>query len=242
MGCFVFLKVGPLASASPVDFGSQRALYLHAATRVSRIEALATLVALHSQRKAELCAWYLRLVDDRTEQWLASHFGPSSFHIDALPHDYLSVAPRDRDAVTRSLVTIRSALSAGGAVRRALAEQLADPLRREIYAALTRFCHELRAALSNVLAAFAVDDVTALAARPDVRPESVALVRACMGDIAHFQDMQLLEVQVWQELTGQADATRKTQRSDTVPVTSLVFTKLRSLESMFATALEHHFR
>jgi hypothetical protein len=163
------------------------------------------------------------------------------FHSDALPHDYLTVKPADRDAVTSSLLTIRTALSVGGAVRRALAEQLADPLRTEIYASLTRFCHEVRAALRAVLNAFGVDDVTALAARPDVQPDAVALVRACMSDIAHFQEMQLLEAQVWRELTGHVDETRKSQRSDIVPVTSLVFTKLRSLESMFSTALEHHF-
>lgn len=217
------------------------ALYVHAPLRQSRVEAVQSLRQLHTARKAALSDWYLRLVDDATERWLVAHFGADAFLIDALPHDYLAEPPRDREAATRSLLTIQSALSAGGAVRRALALELAEPLRTEIYAALTRFCNDVRTAMRSVLAAYGADGVAALGERGDAPADVLALVRACQSDLAYFQEMQLLEHDVWRELTGQhADATRKSQRSDIVPVTSLVFTKLRSLESMFATALEHH--
>ncbi len=231
-----------LVVPAPVQFASVCVpLYARAPLRQSRDEAVAALRELHSVRKAALAEWYLRLVDETTERWLASHFGAAAFVIDALPHDYLSEPPRDRDAATRSLLTIQSALSAGGAVRRALALELADPLRREVYAALTRFCSDVRTAMHSVLVAFGADGVAALGERGSAPPDVLALVRACQSDLAHFQEMQLLEDDVWRELTGHADATRKSQRSDIVPVTSLVFTKLRALESMFSTALEHHF-
>jgi hypothetical protein len=217
-------------------------------------DALASLRTLLQSRKGALSDWYLALIESETERWLAAHFGADQFQIDALPHDYVSEPPRNRPAAERSLASIRRVLSvAHPAARLALAAELAAPLRAAVYDALALFCADLRLAFRRVATAcgaFAVaarspldaDALIAALGPAAVDADAPLLLRACVFDLQYFDDMLLLEDQVWRELTGQTALPCKAQRKDIVPVTSLVFTKLRGLESMFATALDHHSR
>jgi hypothetical protein len=216
-------------------------------------DALSVLRSLLQTRKGALSDWYLALIESETERWLATHFGADQFDIDALPHDYVSEPPRNRPAAERSLASIRRVLSvAHPAARLALAAQLVAPLRTVVYDALKQFCADVRRAFRRVATACGVvlvlEESSAdlpldrvLAAMPH-DADAALLLRACVSDLSYFDDMLLLEDQVWRELTGQTALPCKAQRKDIVPVTSLVFTKLRGLESMFATALDHHSR
>lgn len=213
------------------------------------IDALRTELKEH---KAALSDWYLSLIETSTERWLSTHFGADQFQLDALPHDYVSEPPRDRSAAERSLKSIRRVLSvAHPAARLALASELAAPLREAVYEALAQFCNKLRRTFRLVGAACGVEVAGAPAESlerlvgalgPAVDADAPQLLRACVSDLGYFDDMLLLEDQVWRELNGETAVACKAQRKDIVPVTSLIFTKLRGLESMFATALDHHSR
>lgn len=213
-------------------------------------DALSTLAILLKSRKGALSDWYLALIESETERWLAAHFGADQFCIDALPHDYVSEPPRNRPAAERSLASIRRVLSvAHPAARLALAAELAAPLRTAVYDALAQFCADLRRAFRRVATASGVSiadnvdgDAVIAALGPTADADTRLMLRACVSDLQYFDDMVLLEDQVWRELNGQTAVPCKSQRNDIVPVTSLVFTKLRGLESMFATALDHHSR